>query len=126
MCGQRRDLAESGKGLAARVPPLPPSCDSHALFCAEAWAGIAEQLGLSPRQVQILQGMLADESEDEIARALDLSKDTIHTHMGRLHEKLGAHSRIQLAVQVFRACHAWHFASSPPRNCSLRRRLESP
>jgi len=121
MSGQSRKFGESREGPGGQVLRLPPCFDGQGLFCQDAWAGIAEKLGLSAHQVAILRRILADQSEEEIAQALALSRDTIHTHMQRLHQKLDAHSRLQLATAVFGACLVWHFESPPPSGCRLRR-----
>ena len=125
MSGQSREFGESRKNPRAWVLRTLPCIDGEGLFCHEAWAGIADRLGLSERQAQILRHMLADQSDEEIALELGLSRDTIHTHLQRLREKFHAHSRLQLAIPIFGACLVWHLESPPPRDCPLRRRLDA-
>ena len=105
---------------------VSPCCDGPGLFCAEAWTGIVGKLGLSPRQAQIAKCVLANQSDDEIAQALGLSWGTVQTHMERLHERLGVHSRLQLATQVVATYLAWRRESAPPRGCPVQTRLDSP
>jgi DNA-binding CsgD family transcriptional regulator len=124
MSASEKGPSESGREPGHSGEPIPGDgkcCPEHGVFCDEAWAGIAEKLGLSARQVAILRRILADQSEEEIAQALALSRDTVHTHMQRLHQKLHAHSRLQLATAVFGPCLVWHFESPPPSGCRLRR-----
>ncbi len=86
---------------------------------------IASKLDLSSRQVQVARCVLSDQGEEEIARALGLSRGTVHTHLERLHEKLEVHSRVQSARRVFAAYFAWLIESPPPSGHPLRSRLES-
>lgn len=74
------------------------------LFGGEVWRRIADRLVLSPRELQIAQGVCEDELESAIARRLGISAHTVHTHLGRLYQKLGVRSRVELVVRLVR-CH---------------------
>jgi DNA-binding CsgD family transcriptional regulator len=50
-------------------------------------------LGISPRELTILQELAAGHSNKEIAANLDVSPNTVKTHVARLFEKLGARRR---------------------------------
>ena len=50
-------------------------------------------LGISPRELVVLQELAAGRSNKEIARRLDVSPNTVKTHVARLYEKLGAERR---------------------------------
>lgn len=50
-------------------------------------------LGISPRELTVLQRLTAGKSNKEIAAELDISPNTIKTHVGQLFDKLGAKSR---------------------------------
>jgi DNA-binding NarL/FixJ family response regulator len=50
-------------------------------------------LGISPRELTVLQRLAAGQSNKEIASELDISPNTIKTHVGQLFDKLGAKSR---------------------------------
>ena len=122
---QAQTLGRRRKPPGARVPRAFPCSQRDGLFCEEAWGGIADKLGLSPRQTEVARSVLADQSDGDIAQALSLSRGTVHTHVERLHEKLAVHSRVQLATLVFATYLAWRIESPPPRGCPLRSRLES-
>lgn len=57
-----------------------------------------EQLGITPRELQILELIAAGMSNREIAEKLFVSENTVKTHSSRLFEKLDARRRTQ-AVQ---------------------------
>ncbi|MDB4906124.1 MAG: regulatory protein LuxR [Gemmatimonadetes bacterium] len=58
-----------------------------------------EQLGITPRELEILEAMAAGLSNREIAGRLFVSENTVKTHAGRLFDKLSARRRTQ-AVQL--------------------------
>ena len=68
-----------------------------------AWERLAEKLRLSPREVQVVQGVLEDETELAIARRLGMSPHTVHTHMDRLHGKLSVRGRPELILKILTA-----------------------
>lgn len=51
-------------------------------------------LGISPRELEVLQQIAAGHSGKEIAAQLDISPNTVKTHTARLFEKLGASGRV--------------------------------
>jgi NarL family two-component system response regulator LiaR len=57
-----------------------------------------EQLGITPRELEILEAMAAGHSNREIAERLFVSENTVKTHAARLFAKLSARRRTQ-AVQ---------------------------
>jgi DNA-binding CsgD family transcriptional regulator len=57
-----------------------------------------ETLGITPRELEILELIAAGLSNREIAERLFVSENTVKTHSGRLYEKLSARRRTQ-AVQ---------------------------
>jgi len=50
-------------------------------------------LGISPRELMVLNEIAAGRSNKEIARTLKVSPNTVKTHAARLFEKLGATRR---------------------------------
>ena len=58
-----------------------------------------EQLGLTPRELDILEAMAAGLSNREIAERLFVSENTVKTHAGRVFDNLAAKRRTQ-AVQL--------------------------
>lgn len=58
-------------------------------------------LGLTPRELEILDQIAAGKSTREIAQALFVSENTVKTHASRVYDKLGVNRRTQ-AVQEAR------------------------
>jgi DNA-binding CsgD family transcriptional regulator len=56
------------------------------------------QLGVTPRELEILEAMAAGHSNREIGERLTVSENTVKTHAARLFDKLGARRRTQ-AIQ---------------------------
>ena len=61
-----------------------------------------EQLGITPRELEILAAIAEGLSTREIAEKLYVSENTVKTHSSRLFEKLNARRRTQ-AVQIGKA-----------------------
>ena len=59
-----------------------------------------EQLGLTPRELDILEAMAAGLSNREIAERLFVSENTVKTHAGRLFDKLSARRRTQVVQRA--------------------------
>ena len=57
-----------------------------------------EQLGITPRELEILEAIAAGLSNREIAERLFVSENTVKTHAARLFDKLSARRRTQ-AIQ---------------------------
>ncbi|HEY6816273.1 MAG TPA: LuxR C-terminal-related transcriptional regulator [Croceibacterium sp.] len=58
-------------------------------------AAAVRSLGLSPRELDILDRLAAGESNKEIARTLGISPNTVKTHVARVYEKLAVQRRVQ-------------------------------
>jgi DNA-binding NarL/FixJ family response regulator len=54
-----------------------------------------QALGISPREMTILQEMASGRSNKEIAAHLNVSPNTVKTHVAKLFEKLGAKRRTE-------------------------------
>jgi DNA-binding CsgD family transcriptional regulator len=52
-------------------------------------------LGISPRELTVLQELANGRSNKEIAARMDIAPDTVKTHVARLFEKLGARRRTE-------------------------------
>jgi DNA-binding CsgD family transcriptional regulator len=74
-------------GVRVFTPPRPAPFDGN--------PKAAESLGISPRELEVLQALAAGLANKEIARQLEVSPNTVKTHVARLFEKLGAQRRTE-------------------------------
>jgi DNA-binding CsgD family transcriptional regulator len=70
------------------------------LLTEPAWKKIEQRLRLSEREIQIARSVLYDRTENLIARELGISPHTVHTHIERMHIKLGVRSRPALVTRI--------------------------
>jgi DNA-binding CsgD family transcriptional regulator len=75
----------AGARVFRRAPPAPPGINETAL----------ESLGISAREREVLELLAAGRSNKEIARHLDVSPNTVKTHVGNLFGKLAVRRRTQ-------------------------------
>ncbi|MGB6220942.1 response regulator transcription factor [Haloferula sp.] len=73
------------------------------ILCRLAWDRIADVLKLSPRELQVVQGIFDDKTELAIASSLGLSTSTVHTYTERIYHKLDVRDRVQLVICVVRS-----------------------
>jgi DNA-binding CsgD family transcriptional regulator len=73
-----------GVRVFGRREPLPPFDGNPKAL---------ESLGISPRELTVLHELAAGRSNKEIAAQLNISPNTVKTHVSRLFEKLGAERR---------------------------------
>jgi DNA-binding NarL/FixJ family response regulator len=70
------------------------------VFSEQAWRAIGLSLKFSGRELQIVRGIFADQTEWAIADDLRISPHTVHTYVDRLHHKLHVANRVQLVLRV--------------------------
>lgn len=58
---------------------------------------------MTPRELEVLTLLIEGLSNQQMANRLQLSPETVKTHMGRIMEKLGVHDRTQAAVKVLKS-----------------------
>ena len=57
-----------------------------------------ERFGVTPRELEITSAVVAGFSNKEIAKKLSLSQDTVKHHLTNIFDKVGASSRLELAL----------------------------
>ena len=83
-----------GHRLTAQKPHRPFEQNKAAL----------KSLGISPRELEVLEALAEGQSNKEIGRTLDISPNTVKTHIANLFTKLQANGRIR-AIEEARALH---------------------
>ena len=58
------------------------------------------RLGISGRELEVLEHLAAGRSNKEIAQRLEVSPNTVKTHVAKLFEKLGARRRTQAILRA--------------------------
>ena len=81
----------AGIRLAARRAPLPAGVRNDQA---------RSTLGISDRELEVLELLAAGRSNKEIARQLDVSPNTVKTHVARLLEKLEAKRRTEAILKA--------------------------
>ena len=79
-----------GARLFRRPPPAP--------FQANAQA--QETLGISPRELEVLELLAAGRSNKEIASRLDVSPNTVKSHVAKLFDKLAVKRRTEAIARA--------------------------
>lgn len=79
----------SSAKMAAVLPRVPP-CASARLH--------ADESPLTPRQREILKLLAQGHSYEDIARTLDVSVNTVRTHVRTIYERLGASTRVEAVM----------------------------
>jgi DNA-binding CsgD family transcriptional regulator len=79
-----------GARLFRAPPPVPFDGNPRALA----------SLGISPRELTVLQQLAAGQSNKEIARTLGVTPNTVKTHTARLYEKLEARRRTDAVARA--------------------------
>jgi DNA-binding CsgD family transcriptional regulator len=66
----------------------------------QACRSIVEHYGLTAAQARVLPPLASCYEDEEIAQVLDLSRDTVHSHMRAIFQKIGLNSRKDI-VKMF-------------------------
>jgi len=96
-----RKLTRTRETVIVREVPIeiPVEVPVRAGAPFERNAARLSTLGITPRELEILEAMAAGHSNREIAERLYVSENTVKTHAARLFDKLSAKRRTQ-AVQL--------------------------
>ena len=90
------NLVTAVKTVALGKPVLDPQLSKTAALKGERGAG------LTPRELEILQHIVAGQSNKEIAVDLNLSANTVAVHRANIMDALGIHKTAELVVYAIR------------------------
>jgi len=79
------------------IPDLP--------LPAEKWQQLMETLQLPPQQIRIVELILRNHCDKQIAAALGLKVPTVRTYLHRIFERLGVGDRLELVLRLFAMSH---------------------
>ncbi|MGA2657198.1 MAG: response regulator transcription factor [Verrucomicrobiota bacterium] len=101
-----QDLLEPIRDVWNHDPPAPAEWHAHIhayfqrLFLSQAGSGDSSaRPSLTPREQEILGCLGRGIPDKEIACTLEISAWTVHTHLKRIYEKLGVHSRAEAILK---------------------------
>ena len=72
---------------------------------AEQWQQLAESLQLPPQQIRIVELILRNHCDKQIAAALGLKVPTVRTHLHRIFQRVGVGGRLELVLRLFTLSH---------------------
>jgi DNA-binding NarL/FixJ family response regulator len=90
------DLANAIKGVAAGKSVIDPQVRRSETLKGE------REAGLTSRELEVLQHIVAGKSNKEIASELDLSVNTVSVHRANIMDRLGIHKTAELVVYAIR------------------------
>ena len=90
------DLARAIKEVAAGKSVMDPQVEGAEVLKGERGAG------LTARELEILQHIVAGKSNKEIASDLNLSVNTVSVHRANIMDRLGIHKTAELVVYAIR------------------------
>lgn len=94
------ELAEAIRQIHAGGAPMSPSIARQVVQSfRNTPQNAADDAGLSPREREVLEHLSRGELYKEIAASLDLSIDTVRSHIRKIYEKLQVHSRSQAVAK---------------------------
>lgn len=80
----------------------PPWAGSEILSASD-WQRVGGTLGLSPRELELVQHIFAGKKLQTIAQDMRLSLGTVKTYSQRIHQKLRVSDQRELTLAVFSA-----------------------
>ena len=78
------------------------------LFSEQDWTWLKEDLGLPPRQAEVLRCVLRGMGDKQVACATGISINTVRSHMSRLFVKFGSNDRVELIIFMFGRLRQYH------------------
>jgi two-component system, NarL family, response regulator LiaR len=96
-----QELRRAIKAAAAGQVQLSPQAAARLLLEVRTPEKIREPLTV--RETEVLQLLAAGKANKEIAQALNISEQTVKTHVSHILDKLGVPSRTQAALYAMRA-----------------------
>ena len=96
------DVLETVRAAAAGETGLSPALASSMLSVAQSQQPKVEDELLSPRQVEILQGIADGMSTKQVARDLGITQKTVHNHLNAIYRRLDTQSLTHAVLSAVR------------------------
>lgn len=101
--------ADSTKYAAVVEPIIKPL--SHGV----AFKRVQEEWGLSKREMDVLRELMLGSTDKEIARAVEVSVETVRAYLKSIRVKVGVATRTAIVHAVYEADSVWHRQDVSPR-----------
>ena len=95
-------MLETVRDAAAGETGLSPALASSMLTVAQAQQPQEQEEILSPRQVEILQGIADGFSTKQVARDLGITQKTVHNHLNAIYRRLDTQSLTHAVLSAVR------------------------
>jgi DNA-binding NarL/FixJ family response regulator len=79
------------------IPDLPLPCG--------LWTQLVKELHLPPQQLRIVELILRNQCDKQIAQTLGIKIPTLRTYVERIYHRLGVHDRMELVLKLFAMSH---------------------
>src|ERR1700722_9324228 len=89
-----RGIVMADEGFPAR--PLPP----------DKWQALVKTLQLPPQQIRIVELILRNHCDKQIAARMGLKVPTVRTYLRRIFERLEVGDRLELVLRLFAFSHS--------------------
>jgi DNA-binding NarL/FixJ family response regulator len=96
------DVLETVRAAAAGETGLSPALASSMLSIAQSQQPKQQEELLSPRQVEILQGIADGSSTKQVARNLGITQKTVHNHLNAIYRRLDTQSLTHAVLSAVR------------------------
>ena len=97
-------MVHSGIGkYGAVVEPI-----AKPLSTGVEYGRVQETWGLSKREVDVLRELMSGNTDKQIARAVDISVETVRAYLKSIRVKIGVATRTAIVHAVHQADSAWH------------------
>jgi DNA-binding CsgD family transcriptional regulator len=91
---------QTEKSMAPSPPNARRKLRGSSLLSDHAWREIGRTLGITKRELQIVQSVFDNQHEPDIAQRFKISSHTVHMHLNRLFKKLTVTSRTELVLRI--------------------------
>ena len=82
------------------------------LFSEQDWTRLKEDLGLPPRQAEVLRCVLRGMGDKQVAGATGISVNSVRSHLSRLFTRFGSNDRVELILCMFGHLREHHLQNS--------------
>jgi DNA-binding CsgD family transcriptional regulator len=99
-----RSVGVSGSTLFLFAGRTMPNSISSLPIPSALWKRLATRHSLSPQQTRIVELILLNKCDKQIAQAMGLKVPTVRTYLQRVFLRMGVNDRLSLVLKLFAEC----------------------